>query len=483
MIFLSILILYAALMIALGAFVSRHLRGSSSFFVAGRGLGAGLIFSTLLAANIGAGSTVGAAGLGYRDGLSAWWWVGSAGIGSMILAFTVGPKIWRVARERNLYTVGDYLEFRYNRSVRGLVALLLWVGSLSILAGQLIAVAWILNVVIGLNKPAGCLIAAAVVTAYFTFGGLHAAARVNAVQLAVKLFGFALVLIYLLDAMQGLAGIRAAASTTLAAERAETYFGFVGTGWPSVLRYVVILAPSFVISPGLLQKIFGARDERAVRSGVGLNGAVLLVYAIVPVLLGIIARGSFPELANHELALPTLLTEALPFWLGALLLASIFSAEVSTADAVLFMLSTSLSKDLYKGFINRGADDSQLMRVARGSAIACGAGGALLGMLLPSVIAALTIFYTLLTAALLLPLIAGLYSTRVPSRAAIASMFASVAVVVASEVMTKGQGWWNVPGPVFAFAAGALVMLVVTLATNKGAFVEGTVSVSPGSKT
>ncbi|MFY9607348.1 MAG: sodium:solute symporter family protein [Blastocatellia bacterium] len=482
MTFLLILIAYAALMIALGAFVSRHESGSSSFFVAGRGLGTGLLFSTLLAANIGAGSTVGAAGLGYRDGLSAWWWVGSAGIGCLMLAFTVGPKIWRVARERNLYTVGDYLEFRYNRSVRGLVALLLWIGSLSILAGQLIAVAWILNVVIGLNKAAGCLIGAAVVTAYFTFGGLHAAARVNAVQLAVKLFGFALALIYLVEAVQGISGIRADASTTIAAEQAEAYFGFAGTGWSSVLRYVVILAPSFVISPGLLQKIFGARDERTVRSGVGLNAAVLLVYAIVPVLLGIIARGSFPNLTNHELALPTLLTESLPVWLGALLLASIFSAEVSTADAVLFMLSTSLSKDLYKGFINQQADDSQLMRVARGSAIACGTGGALLGMLLPSVISALTIFYTLLTASLLLPLIVGLYSTRVTSRAAIASMVASVAVVVASEVMTKGQGWWNVPGAVFGFVAGSLVMLAVTLATSKSAGVERIAGVNPESK-
>src|SRR5438094_7948742 len=110
MIFLAILISYAVLMIALGALVSRRVHGSSDFFVAGRGLGAGLIFSTLLAANIGAGSTVGAAGLGYRDGLSAWWWVGSAGIGSVILALTVGPKIWSVAKEHNLYTVGDYLE-------------------------------------------------------------------------------------------------------------------------------------------------------------------------------------------------------------------------------------------------------------------------------------------------------------------------------------------------------------------------------------
>src|SRR2546430_2461226 len=123
MTFLLILIAYAVLMIVLGVVVSRRVRGSSDFFVAGRGLGAGLIFSTLLAANIGAGSTVGAAGLGYRDGVSAWWWVGSAGIGSVILALTVGPKIWRVAKEQNLYTVGDYLEFRYDRSVRGVMAL------------------------------------------------------------------------------------------------------------------------------------------------------------------------------------------------------------------------------------------------------------------------------------------------------------------------------------------------------------------------
>src|SRR5205823_5312592 len=99
MTFLLILIGYAVLMIVLGMLVSRRVRASSDFFVAGRGLGVGLIFSTLLAANIGAGSTIGAAGLGYRDGLSAWWWVGSAGIGSVILALTVGPKIWRVARE------------------------------------------------------------------------------------------------------------------------------------------------------------------------------------------------------------------------------------------------------------------------------------------------------------------------------------------------------------------------------------------------
>jgi len=54
-----------------------------------------MLFATLLAANIGGGSTVGAAGLGYQFGLSAWWWVGAAGLGQLILAFTLGPRIRR----------------------------------------------------------------------------------------------------------------------------------------------------------------------------------------------------------------------------------------------------------------------------------------------------------------------------------------------------------------------------------------------------
>lgn len=69
---------YAVTIVALGLWTSRLVRNSSDFFVAGRGLGTGLVFSTMIAANIGAGATIGVAGLAYRDGISAWWWSGSA---------------------------------------------------------------------------------------------------------------------------------------------------------------------------------------------------------------------------------------------------------------------------------------------------------------------------------------------------------------------------------------------------------------------
>src|ERR671918_726507 len=96
---LTLLILYSVGVVGLGLWTARLIRTSGDFFVAGRSLGPGLIFSSMLAANIGSGATVGAAGLAYRDGLSAWWWSGSAGIASFILAFSVGPRIWTLAKE------------------------------------------------------------------------------------------------------------------------------------------------------------------------------------------------------------------------------------------------------------------------------------------------------------------------------------------------------------------------------------------------
>src|ERR671911_1715319 len=94
---LILLIVYSLAVVGLGIWTARFVRTSSAFFVAGRSLGPGLILASMLAANIGAGTTVGATGLAYRDGLSAWWYVGSAGIGSLLLAFVIGPRIWRLA--------------------------------------------------------------------------------------------------------------------------------------------------------------------------------------------------------------------------------------------------------------------------------------------------------------------------------------------------------------------------------------------------
>ena len=448
MTYLSILILYAIAMLAVGVIASRKASGSSNFFVAGRGLGAGYIATTLLAANIGAGSTIGATGIGYRDGLTAWWWVGSAGIGSLVLAFTVGPKIWRVAKEQNLYTIGDYLEFRYDARVRNVTAILLWIGSQIVLSGQFIGAA-VLFTVCGIPKILGYWIAAFVATTYFALGGLHSTVRVNILQLAVKLSGFAIALFFLLNQVKP---------------------GALDFGTPQFagneLKYLATLGPAFIISPGILQKLFGAKDEKTVKIGAAINGIGLLLFAAVPAVLGLIARVQFPGLEKTETALPMLLTNSLPFALGALLMAAVFAAELSAADALLFVLTTSLSKDLYKGYVNPAATGDQLVRVARFSAILCGALAALLAVKLETVYSALSIFYTLLTAALMLPLIVGLYSKKVGANAALTAMFVSVSVTFGVNYFSGGKGYYNLPPAIFGITLGAIALVLVSILTS-----------------
>jgi SSS family solute:Na+ symporter len=421
---LSLLIVYSLGVIALGLWTSRLIRGSSDFFVAGRRLGPGLIFVTMIAANIGAGSTVGAAGLAYRDGIGAWWWVGSAGLGSIVFAQWVAPRLWRVAREHNFYTTGDYLEFRYGVAVRAIAVSLVGLGSLALLAGQLIAGAAILNVITGAPRWVGALVGGGVMTIYFTAGGLLGSAWVNTLQLVVMMAGFAVALPAALHAGGGLQAV--------VGPLAPPWFGnFMysagpGSGW----TILALTGPAFIISPGLIQKSWGGATERAVRVGVATNAAVLLLFAFVPVVLGMIGRVAVPGITDPNAVLPTVLTRLLPPWIGALALSAVFSTEVDTCDAILFMISTSASKDLYKRFLRPEASDAHLLRVARLTALAGGTIGVLLAIVLQTVIGALTIFYSLLVVTLFVPIIGGLYVPRARSREALAAICAGVGTLL-----------------------------------------------------
>jgi SSS family solute:Na+ symporter len=457
---LALLLAYSALLVGLGLWIGRRVSGTKDFFVAGRQLGPGLIFSTMLAANIGAGSTVGATGLGYRDGISAWWWVGSAAMGSLVLALFIGPRIRAVAARHDLKTVGDFLELRYGRNVRATTSLLIWMGSLAIPAGQLIAIASILNVVAGVPKYAGCLIGGGVVIVYFTAGGLLTSAWVNMVQLTVKLAGFAIALPLALSGVGGWSAVRA-----VEADNASYWNPWHGgaSGW----MYLALLGPAFIVSPGLLQKIYGARDDRAVRLGVGVNALGLLLYAGVPPLMGIIARARFPALPNHELALPMVLMHGVPPLVGSLGLAAVFSAEISAADAGLFMLTTSLSQDLYKRFLNAQADDRRVLAVTRGAAIGCGAIAVGLAIVSPTIIGVIGVFYGLLGVSLFVPILAGLYVRRAGTPEALASIGGGVATMIAVHFTTDGTGMFGLTPALAGVVAASIGFLAVFISRQR----------------
>jgi SSS family solute:Na+ symporter len=372
--------------------------------------------------------------------------------------------LWTIAKKHNLATLQDYLEFRYSKAVKAVIAVLFWFGALAILAGQLIAISWILNTVAGIPKWQGCLIGGVVAIVYCTAGGMMSSSFVNMFELAVTMSGLLLAVPFALHALGGWSHVHALVLAHTASDaRTVALFSMTGAGSKQLLAWIAILVPSFMVSPGLVQKVYGAESVRSVRTGVTLNSIGQAIFAFVPPALGLCAFAAMPHLANPELALPSAMKALLPEWLGIWTLASIFSAELSATDAILFMLSTSLAVDLYKTFLNPAASQQKMLWISRVTSVCAGIAGILLAVVLPSIIQAVSIFYGLIAVALFVPVLAGLYSKRVLAPAALSSILVALVATLVTMRLTSSAGVGILSPQAIGIATAAVVMIAFRL--------------------
>jgi SSS family solute:Na+ symporter len=248
------------------------------------------------------------------------------------------------------------------------------------------------------------------------------------------LVGFIAALPFVLGHVGGVAALSAAAPPWFAD---VFYSAGPGSGW----TLLALTGPAFVISPGLIQKAYGAASERALTIGVGLNAVALMFFACIPVLLGMSARVALPGIGDANLVLPTVFLELLPPWLGAIALAAVFSTAVDTCDGILFMLSTSLSQDVYRRHVNPHASDAQLLRVARTMAVAGGIAGVVLSIYLTTVIGALRVFYSVLGVSMFVPVLGGLFVRRAGAPEALAAIAAGVGTLAAIGLLGRPYPW------------------------------------------
>jgi SSS family solute:Na+ symporter len=184
-----------------------------------------------------------------------------------------------------------------------------------------------------------------------------------------------------------------------------------------------------------------------------------MAFAFLPVLFGMSARATLPGITDPNLVLPTLFLRMLPAWLGALAMAAVFSTAVDTCDGILFMLSTSVSQDIYRRHVNPRATDTELLRVARTVAVIGGTAGVILSIYLATIIGALRVFYSVLGVSLFVPVLGGLISRRAGAIEALASIAAGVIVLAVTGWGWRGSPW--VDPTLAGIVASGMVYVVV----------------------
>lgn len=202
---IAIFVAFIVAVVAIGIFTSRHEKDSESYFLAGRGLSWWLIGFSLIAANISTEQFVGMSGnAADRIGLAIASYEWLAAVTLVVVAFFFLPYFLRAG----LYTIPEFLEQRFNKATRSLMALcmvLIYVflvaavtysGALTIqtaFAGKLLFGA------IPMNLVTGSWLIGLMAGAYVASGGLKACAWADLIQGTALILGGAAVMYFALD--------------------------------------------------------------------------------------------------------------------------------------------------------------------------------------------------------------------------------------------------------------------------------------------
>jgi Na+/proline symporter len=119
----------------------------------------------------------------------------------------------------------------------------------------------------------------------------------------------------------------------------------------------------------VFQRVMSARDEKTSVRGPIIGGTAYLLFAFVPMFIGVAAFVIMPELAaklledDSQKILPTLVMERMPVWLQVCFFGALLSAIMSTASATLLAPSTTFVENILKNF--HPLDDRHELRAMR----------------------------------------------------------------------------------------------------------------------
>jgi len=398
---LIIIALYFLGMIAIGLVSRRRARGADDFFVAGRKGSSLLITSSLLATIVGGSATVGMAGLGFTQGLTGVWWLLVGSVGLVFLGLFFAKKV----RQFGLYTLPELVGKQYDSRIALAASVLIVVSWMGIIAGQIVASGKILSV-LGMGSPVMWMIVfSAIFVAYTLLGGQYAIIRTDALQIGIIFAGIFGGLALLLTRLGGLSGLQASLSPEQFAFPLSSHFG----GY-DLIKLLLLVGLTYVVGPDMYSRLFCAKDIKTARVSVFWVALLIVPFAFGITLIGMGASALFPHISPEQ-AFPTVINEVLPPFLGAVVLAALLGAVMSSADTCLLTASTILTVDIV-GRFKPSLSQREILSLSRWGIVVLGLCSLLLALTLKGVINALLFAYTVYTCGLILPVIAGFYKNR-----------------------------------------------------------------------
>lgn len=333
---------YIVLMIAVSLYAKTRIKSSEDYHLAGRRLGTVMLAGTLAATEIGGGSTIGVSAKAYGDwGLSAAWYVIATGLGVFLVAF-IAPYMRRAMAT----TVPEIIGRRYGKASHIITSVLSVISLISLAAAQITACATVVNVMLDINFSLAVVIAGCLLVFYTWIGGMWSLTLTDFIQFFIIVFGFGMAILYVLTHTPG--GWEAIQVNIPAEKMSATKLG-----WGSIIGLTIMYFMTFCTGQEAVQRFYSARNEKVAIKGALLCAFVMVIYAFVPAIFGLMAFSFYPDI-NANNALATMAAGQLPPLFAGVVLSAVLFATMSSGSGDLLGASSISVQDIYFGFIQKG---------------------------------------------------------------------------------------------------------------------------------
>ncbi|WP_282923825.1 sodium:solute symporter family protein [Mediterraneibacter massiliensis] len=476
-----LLVVFFAVMAAVGLYSRKHARSVDGFVLGGRSVGPWLTAFAYGTSYFSAVVFVGYAGqFGWKYGLaSTWIGIGNALIGSLLAWVVLGRRTKVMTQHLGAKTMPDFFGVRFDSK------------ALKITASMIVFVFLIpytASVYNGLSRLFGmafdipytwCVIVMAVFTAlYVILGGYMATAINDFIQGIIMLFGIVAVIAAVLSGQGGFmeaVGKMAEIPSDLAVTQGQpgAFTSFFGPDPLNLLGVVILTSLGTWGLPQMIGKFYAIKDEKSINTGTVIS----TVFAVV-VSGGCYFLGGFGRLFDHpqiydkhtgtvifDSIIPHMLS-TLPDILIGIVVVLVLSASMSTLSSLVLTSSSTMTLDLIKGNIVKHMSEKKQIVTMQVLIVFFIVVSVVLALDPPTFIAQLMgISWGALAGAFLAPFLYGLYWKRVTKSAVWASFVCGIGITVSNMLFHYIESPINAGAA--AMAAGLIVVPVVSFVTPK----------------
>lgn len=244
------------------------------------------------------------------------------------------------------------------------------------------------------------------------------------------------------------------------------YFNLFTMTGKSIVWVLVPTIMYTMIGQDFYQRLFAAKDENIAKKASIVGGIFLIIIGFFPAIVGIGAKAYFPELTDGSLAVPSIVKEIFPVSVGAIILAALLAAIMSTADSLLTAGTAHFIKDFWIEIIYPGkeVDEKRMLILSRISTLALGLIALVIALSIPTIIDTLIYSYTIYTAGVFIPVLGGVMWKGATRAGALSALVSGAFIAIAG--ITAKLDIVGIPVEVCSAIVSMILFIFVSLITK-----------------